>query len=274
MPPEVRMSETVESAREAVARADALVEKVEGGSFVSEKKEAAAVDEARGLYLGAIEVLEGAGDVAALAGALHGLGHLVRRVGSVDVQPDPTAAEPLLLRAADLWGSIGDVSARLRALVGLGESRPMHPTVEEGVMEAVAAGLPPDLHPDGDPLHLIVARSQAQQPDAAVALAEALFAEAMRAGNRPRAARVLIEIGRVEDGRKRRKEARERFEAALELAEGDNEQTLRALLHLVDAWWSTGNAKKAKELFARAEKIRGVPESLRTLRKMTAMALR
>lgn len=263
------MSETHASMQDLVAHAHALVDKVEVGDFHSEAKEAAAVEEARASYTRALDALEGTGDTAVLADALHGLGHLLRVVDH-----DLAAAEPLLLRAAELRGSIGDPWGRLSALVELGESRPMHPVVDQAVMEAISGGLPPDLDPQDDPLHLVIARNHAREPDAAVALAEALFAEATERGDRARAARVLIEIGRVEDGRKRRKEARARFEAALDLAEGDNEQTLRALLHLVDAWWSSGNAAKAKELFARAEKIRGVPKSLRTLRKITGMAFK
>ena len=247
----------------------ALIDRVEVGDFASESKEAAAVEEARRLYTQALDALEGAGDAAALADALHGLGHLLRAVDD-----DAAAAEPRFLRAAELRGALDDLAGQLASLVELGHSHPMHPVVDRGVMEAIAAGLPNELDPNADPLHLVIARNHGGHPDAAVVLAEALFAEAMRKGDRPRAARMAIEIGRVEDGRKRRRQARERFEAALQLAEGDNEQTLRALLHLVDAWWSTGNAAKARELFARAEKIRGVPQSLRTLRKITKMALR
>ena len=262
------MSEPLASARESAERANALIDKVETGGFPSDSKEAVAVEEARSLYQQALDVLEPSGDAASLADALQGLGHLLRCVDH-----NVTAAEPLLLRSAELRAKVGDVAGRLSALVELGESIPMHPVVDQAVMQAASAGLPADLDANDDPLHLVVARSHARQPDAAVALAEALLAEAHRHGSRARAARVLIEMGRVEVLRKQNKKARERFEEALALAEGDNEQTLRALLHLVDAWWSTGNAKKARELFARAEKIRGVPQSLRTLRKITKMAL-
>ncbi len=261
------MSDTPESLRAAVALAQELAYKVEVGTYSSEARETAAIEEARGLYNQVLNADSAEGEV--LADALHGLGHLVRVLDE-----DVTTAEPLLLRAAELRASLGDMGGHLAALVDLGEARPMHPAVDQGVMAAVAAGLPPDLDVDADPMHLVIAKREAREPEAAVKLAEALFHEALGRGDRARAARLQIEIGKVEDARKQRKAARQCFEAALELAEGDNEQTLRALLHLIDAWWSTGNAAKARELFARAEKIRGVPQSLLQLRKITGMALR
>ncbi|MCA9568884.1 MAG: tetratricopeptide repeat protein [Myxococcales bacterium] len=256
------MSGDLGAARAKVADAEALVDRIEVGAYRSEAKEAAAADEARALYAEALEVFEAASDPAGQATVLHGLGHLALCLD------DPGRAEPLLLRAASLRE--GDAVGRLHAMIELGGVRPLHPEVDRAVREALAAGWPAEV----DALGLVLARADAGAHDAAAELCAALVEDALARGDRSRAARLTCELGKVEDARKRRKEARACFERALELAEGDAEQTLRALLYLVDAWWSTGNVAKARELYARAEKIRGVPQSLRTLRKMAGLALR
>ncbi|MCB9676365.1 MAG: hypothetical protein H6737_14675 [Alphaproteobacteria bacterium] len=261
---------TEQEARDAVARARDLMERVVGGMFGSEAREAAAVEESRTLYDAAIEVFRQAGLEPELAEALADRGFLALHGANA-----PQVALPLLLEAAERYEALGDARARLATLLDLAPIDPVHPALD-AVYDAVAAGLPGDLEPEEDPLVLVVARRVAGHHDAALALAQALVDEALARGDRARAAKMLGERGKTEQAAKQRKAAMASFEQALALAEEarDAEETLRSLLLLVDACWSSGDQKRARELFARAEKVRGVPQSLRTLRKITAMALK
>lgn len=260
------MDPTTDPAHADVARARDLTERVVEGAFSSEAKEAAAIAEARGLFERASEAFRTAGLESEAAHALAELGSLLLHGAH-----DRATALPLLLDAAARHGALGDTRAQLTVLLDVAEIDACHPAIDPVVEGALAAGLPGDLTGEEDPVRLVASRRDARQHDAAHALAGALVAEALARGDTVRASRMLIERGRSELDLRDRKAAVASFEQALALGEDarDPEATLRALLFLVDACWSSGTQKRARELFARAETIRGVPESLKKLRKMT-----
>ncbi|MEZ4241312.1 MAG: hypothetical protein R3F59_35180 [Myxococcota bacterium] len=261
----------IDEARTALARARDLSERIVDGQFGSERKEAAALAEARALYEAALEAFRSGGHERDAVDCVAGLGSL-----ALHGAHDPETALPLLLEAAERYGAWNLRREQLAALMEVSEIDHEHPVVTRSVAEAVAAGLPADLRGEEDPIRLLIARREARDLDGALSLAQALIDEALARGDELRAARMLGERGKIEDRRRDRKAAVASLEQAVALAEeaGSNEETLRALLTLIDVVWSTGNQKRARELFARAKTIRGVPQSLRTLRDIMATTLR
>ncbi|MCB9683195.1 MAG: hypothetical protein H6733_17145 [Alphaproteobacteria bacterium] len=248
-----------------------LMERIVTGAFSSEVKEAAALARSRQQFEVALAAARSAGDERAVAEILDDLGYLAWRGAH-----DRDGALAHWLDAAARFEALDDRRARVATLLDVAELDVGHPWVAPAVADAVAAGLPADLTGEEDPVRLVIVLREAKQFDAARALAGALVDEALARDDAARAARMLGELGKVQDRQRDRAAARKSFERAVEVAEasGSAAERLRALLNLVDALWSAGSQPRARELFAQAQKIRGVPESLRTLRKIMAMAVK
>ncbi len=257
-----------DEAATAFTEAHTLLEKVVSGEIYAEAKTAATLERAKQQYAVALEYFEGHSHLRQAGEVYDDLGYL-----ALHCEDDPNAALPLFLKAAEIFAEIGDVRDQLATLLELNMIDPFHPETERAIAEAITRGLPFDLTPEEDPVIWAVAKREADDLEAAHSLIEALLQEALARNDKARAAKLLGERSIVEERNKNRQAAAASFEASLELAQeaGSKEETLRAMLHLVDTYWSNGNKSKARELFERAEKIRGVPESLRSLRRIMAL---
>lgn len=259
---------TREQAGAALEKARDLMERIVDGDFYEEKALAAS-NEASELFNAALAFFAAASNTRAMAEIRHDLGTLAMNDGG-----DRANAKPHLLAAAELFEALGDKRARLAALLDLSEVDPREPVIGSAVAEAVGAGLPGDLGPREDPLRLFLKLRDEKSFDDGLPLLQSLVEEAGGRDDKPRLARLLRERSKTQGmWLKDRDGAISSAEEALRLSEAadDKEGILAALLQLVDLHWSRGAQKMARELFERAEKVRGVPEYLRKLRKIMAM---